>query len=305
MSDRLPPLYALRAFEVAARSSSFTRAGEELSLTQSAISRHIRNLEAVLGCRLFERHGPKLLLTEAGQRLAQELSRGFRIIEAACQPLRAQGSQLRLKAPSTLTMRWLLHALERFKNAETGVTVQLSSVWMDIDTVDFQTEPYDCAILLGNGQFGADVQTCKLFDEWLLPVCAADQATSPWPLERLTHAELIHPSADRRDWRRWLQRVYPQGRVTLERGKVFDTLDQGIAAAVAGHGVSMGDLHLIAADLARGLLGLPFPVAIGTGDSYYLVWPRGSAQRGAITGLQDWLLGDLPDIRQIAVERRA
>ncbi len=305
MSDRLPPLYALRAFEVAARSSSFTRAAEELSLTQSAISRHIRNLETVLGCRLFERHGPKLLLTEAGQRLADELGRGFRIIEAACHPLRTQGNQLRLKAPSTLTMRWLLQALERFNSADASAAVQLSSVWMDIDTVDFQAEPYDCAVLLGNGQFGADIDTCKLFDEWLLPICAADQAPSPWPLERLDTAELIHPSADRRDWRRWLQRVYPEGQVPLARGKVFDTLDQGIAAAMAGHGVSMGDLHLIAADLARGLLGLPVPIAISTGDSYYLAWPRDSAQLGAIRHLKDWLLGDLPDICPIAVERRA
>ena len=304
MSERLPPLYALRAFEVAARSSSFTRAGEALSLSQSAISRHIRNLEEVLGYRLFVRHGPKLRLTEAGQHLATELSRGFRIIEAACHPLRAQGNQLRLKAPSTLTMRWLLHALERFKSTEAASAVQLSSVWMDIDSVDFHAEPYDCAILLGDGAFGAGVEACKLFDEWLVPICAVAQATPTWPLERLADAELIHPSADRRDWRRWLQRVYPEAKVKLERGKVFDSLDQGIAAAMAGHGVSMGDLHLIAGELAQGVLGLPVPIAIGTGDSYYLTWPTGSAHQAAIRQLRDFLLGNLPDTRQIAIERR-
>ncbi|WP_039847313.1 LysR family transcriptional regulator, partial [Pseudomonas amygdali] len=174
MTERIPPLYALRAFEVAARSCSFTRAAQELSLTQSAISRHIRTLEETLGCRLFERNGPRLSLSDEGRRLSSQLKIGFRIIEDACQPFRGQGANLRLKSPSTLTMRWLLHALESFKKPAPALPVQLSSVWMDFDSVDFYSEPFDCAILLGNGSFGAEVETCKLFDEWLIPICSAD-----------------------------------------------------------------------------------------------------------------------------------
>ncbi|KPY51042.1 Transcriptional regulator, LysR family, partial [Pseudomonas syringae pv. rhaphiolepidis] len=145
MTERIPPLYALRAFEVAARSCSFTRAAQELSLTQSAISRHIRTLEETLGCRLFERNGPRLSLSDEGRRLSSQLKIGFRIIEDACQPFRGQGANLRLKSPSTLTMRWLLHALESFKKPAPALPVQLSSVWMDFDSVDFYSEPFDCA----------------------------------------------------------------------------------------------------------------------------------------------------------------
>lgn len=291
MIDRLPPLYALRAFEVAARSCSFTRAGEELALTQSAISRHIRTLEAQLGCRLFERHGPRLRLTEAGRQLAGQLGAGFALIEQACQPFKGGPRQLRLKAPSSLTVRWLLGCLERFKAEKAAPTIQLASVWMDLDFVDFSNEPYDCAILLGNGHFGAQVQCCKLFEEWLIPVCSPELlGDQPWDAVRLAQAPLIHPSGDRRDWQRWLRGVGMLGQVDLARGIRFDTLDQGMSAAVAGHGVSIGDLALLADELQAGRLVLPFEQAVPTGDGYYLVWPQGSAWQSGIERLRDFLL---------------
>ncbi|EPL05363.1 LysR substrate-binding domain-containing protein [Pseudomonas sp. CF161] len=300
MAERIPPLYALRAFEVAARTCSFTQAGAELALTQSAISRHIRTLESALDCRLFERKGPKVALTDAGQRLAQELKVGFRIIEEACLPFRGNARQLRLKAPSTLTMRWLLRALETLRQTEPELEVQLASVWMDVDAVDFQAEPYDCAILLGNGQFGAGVEGCKLFDEWLIPICAPEAApTTPWSLQRLQEAQLIHPSPDRRDWRRWLAAQGWQEQVRLDRGKVFDTLDQGISAAMRGHGVSIGDLQLVADDIRDGQVGVPFDSAVASGDGYYLVWPKAGPRREKILRLRDFLIGDLPGLAGI------
>lgn len=305
MAERIPPLYALRAFEVAARSCSFTKAAQELSLTQSAISRHIRTLEETLGCRLFERNGPKLSLSDEGRRLSKELKIGFRIIEDACQPFRGQGTHLRLKAPSTLTMRWLLPVLETFKQTASTLPVQLASVWMDFDSVDFYSEPYDCAIILSDGHFGPDMESCKLFDEWLIPICSAETlGDKPWDLQRLQAAELIHPSADRRDWRRWLKHMGFTDSVKLDRGKVFDTLDQGITAAVRGHGVSIGDLFLVANDLHEQHVCLPFHSAMKTGDAYYLVWLHNSFKRQRILELRACLQASLPDISGIDVELR-
>jgi len=295
MADRLPPLYALRAFEVAARSCSFTRAAAELALTQSAISRHIRSLESHLGCRLFERHGPRLRLTDAGQRLARQLSAGFGLIEQACQPFRGAGRQLRLKAPSTLTMHWLLACLERFRLSGQTLGVQLSSVWMDQDSVDFSSEPYDCAVLLGNGHFGEQVQCRRLFEEWLIPICApALLGDRPWDAARLAEVALVHPSADRRDWQRWLRGSGLHGAADLQRGICFDTLDQGMVAAMAGHGVSIGDLALIGEHVRDGRLALPFRQAVATGDGYYLVWPQGSTWAHGIEQLGDFLLQQRP-----------
>ena len=146
--SRLAPLYALRAFEAAARHLSYTKAAQELAITQSAVSRHVRTLEVDFGCRLFAREGRGLRLTEPGRLLLPGLQQGFAALESACASLRSEEGALRLKAPSTLTMRWLLARLSRFRLQQPDIEVQLTAAWMDVDRVDFEREPYDCAVLL-------------------------------------------------------------------------------------------------------------------------------------------------------------
>ncbi|WGV19674.1 LysR substrate-binding domain-containing protein [Pseudomonas putida] len=296
MSERIQALHALRAFEVASRYGSFTRAAEELALTQGAVSHHIKTLEAMFGCDLFERRGPKLALTEHGRLLAQELKVGFKIIENACALLRQDRYGLRLKAPSTLTVRWLLRALDGFKKIEDNCSVQLSSVWMDIDSVDFYSEPYDCAILLANGRFPADIESFKLFDEWLIPVCHPDYMAQAQPdLADLAQCEFLHPSPDRRDWRRWLARMDALD-ISIDHGQVFDTLDQGISAAQQGLGISVVDLVLASADLAAGHLVTPFKHAVATGDGYYMTWLKASPKARQMHKLREFLLGQVPPL---------
>ncbi|WP_437614800.1 LysR substrate-binding domain-containing protein [Erwinia sp. V71] len=289
---RLPPLYALRAFEQAARYNSFTLAAEALSITPGAVSRHIKTLEADFACQLFVRKGTRVEITTAGERLALQLREGFRTIESACDAFQRHGGDLRLKAASTLTMRWLLDVLQRFHEENSSLRAQLTSVWMDIDQVDFQREPYDCAILLGNGHFGAGTQSALLFSEWLIPLCAPALASQAQT--RLDQCELIHPSADRRDWRRWLKRSGYTPQLDIQRGKVFDSLEQGNMAAISGHGVSVGDLLLSQAAIRQGLLATPFPQAVSTGDGYYLVWPENSQRQRTIGLLHRFLLEYLP-----------
>ena len=294
MSERLPALQALRAFEVAARYGSFTRAARELALTQGAISHHIKTLEGLFDCALFERRGPKLSLTEPGRLLAQELKVGFKIIENACGLLKQDRNGIRLKAPSTLTMRWLLKVLEQFRQHDPHSRVQLSSVWMDIDHVDFYSEPFEAAILLADGRFAAEVDSLKLFDEWLVPVCSPEhQAATVQDLEALNACELLHPSADRRDWRRWLTRL-GAAQVTIDRGQLFDTLDQGISAAQQGAGIAVVDLLLAQGELDSGRLVMPFPQAVATAEGYYLTWPRSSPQARQVRALGEFLRARVP-----------
>ena len=294
---RLPPLYALRAFEVAARHGSFTSAARVLCITQSAVSRHVKGLEEHLGCALFERHGPRLALTEAGEQFARELARGFATLENACAAIAGQRDQLRLKAPSTLTLRWLLPALEAFHAADGRHRVQLTSVWMDVDQVDFRSEPFDCAVLLGRGDFPADWQAVRLFDEWLVPVCApALLGEGEWDAARLARQPLIHPSRDCRDWQRWLEHQGWSEQVPWREGKRFDTLEMGIGAAAQGYGVSVADLALVAEDLRRSTLALPVPSPLRSGDSYYLVWPAQGAKREMARRLGDFLVTRAPPL---------
>ena len=342
----LPPLYALRAFEAAARTDSFTRAGEELHLTPSTISRHIRTLEAQLQRPLFTRHGPRVALTAEGQLLARELSAGFRTIERACARMQQRSDGLRLKAPTSLTTRWLLAALQAHRPALPQERVLLHSQWMDVDHVDFASEPYDCAVLLGHFRQHPQWHSIKLMDEWLLPVCSpavaaqlgldvlpgpgtaaatpaasATSAISAPPassvvsvaqtadtalaqctqlLQLLPQTVVIHPSPDRRDWRRWCAGLGLEMDLNTPSTLVFDTLEQGMAAATQGHGISMADRALAADALRSGQLVAAAPTAVPTGDGYYLVWPRGSAHDGAIRGMGRWLRGRVPK-----VERRA
>ncbi|MFI8746157.1 LysR substrate-binding domain-containing protein [Pseudomonas sp. NPDC077186] len=304
MNRRLPPLYALRAFEAAARHASFTRAAEELAITQSAVSRHIRTLEAHFACRLFERHGRSLQLTDPARALLPGLRDGFEALERACAALRADDGVLRLKAPSTLTMRWLLARLSHFRLAHPDSEVQLTSAWMDVDKVDFRHEPFDCAVLLAGGQFPEEWDSVLLFEEWLIPVCAAaDVAAGPWPLARLQAAEQLHPTPDRRDWRRWLQATGLSEQVPLKSGQLFDMLEQGIVAAARGYGVSIGDLLMVAEDVQAGRLGLPWPSAVRSGDSYYLVWPRAHRAQARLQRLRDYLLAEVAAMRLPQVQR--
>ncbi|HHJ4328529.1 TPA: LysR substrate-binding domain-containing protein [Klebsiella pneumoniae] len=305
MAGPIPALYALRAFEVAARHCSFSRAAQELSLSQSAISHHIKTLETQFACPLFERNGPRLTLTTRGRALADELKVGFRIIENACALLRTERNVIRLKAPPTLTIRWLLKALDSFSCAGTRCNVQLSSVWMDIDTVDFYAEPYDCAILLGNGEFTPDIEGFKLFDEWLIPVCQPGYlGAEPPTLAQLDRCQLLHASPDRRDWRRWLDGMGARSDVVLERGQLFDSLEQGMAAAGQGLGVATVDLALVSAEVARGQLHFPFPSAVATGDGYYMSWLKSSPAAVQMRQLRDHLLIRLPTLPADGIDYR-
>lgn len=296
MSERIPALQALRAFEVAARYGSFTRAAQELALTQGAISHHIKTLESMFDCALFERRGPKLALTEPGRALAQELKVGFKIIDNACAVLKKDRNDLRLKAPSTLTTRWLLGVLEPYRRLATHNRVQLCSVWMDIDSVDFYSEPYDAAILLADGRFGADIDSLKLFDEWLVPVCSPGYLSTPAPgLADLQGVERLHCSPDRRDWRRWLARL-GASQAGLERGPVFDTLDQGMSAAQQGAGIAVVDLLLARGEFDAGRLVAPLPKAVATGEGYYLTWLKTSPQAHQAQALAEYLLTQAPQM---------
>ena len=107
-----------------------------------------------------------------------------------------------------------------------------------------------------------------LFPEWLIPVGAPTLLDdAPWDAERLAGAELLHPTPDRRDWRRWLERMGLSDRVSLKGGQVFDTLELGMIAAARGYGVSMGDLLMVAEDVAQGRLSLPWRTAVVSGEN--------------------------------------
>lgn len=182
--------------------------------------------------------------------------------------------------------------------------MQLTSAWMDVDSVDFQREPFDCAVLLGSGQFSPEWETAALFAEWLVPVCDPDEAVEPWTLQRLRDSELLHPTPDRRDWRRWLQRT-GLGRRCRSRAARCSTRWNWHRRRRARLWWSIGDLVMVAEDVAQGRIGLPWPVAVASGESYHLVWPRARRGQERFQRLRDFLLAEVAAMRLPVVERLA
>lgn len=142
----------------------------------------------------------------------------------------------------------------------------------------------------------------KLFPELLIPVGAPDLLDEePWDVRRLASIELLHPTVDKRDWREWLERMGLGDEVSLKGGQVFDTLELGMIAAARGYGISMGDLLMVAEDVAQKRLSLPWPTAVPSGMDYYLVWPRTRRGGERLRRLSAFLEGevaamDLPDV---------
>ncbi|HEF4757619.1 TPA: LysR family transcriptional regulator, partial [Burkholderia multivorans] len=193
---RLPPLHALQIFSTVARHGSFTRAAEQLCVTQGAVSRQIQTLEAHYGFPLFKRHAKGLTLTAEGEQLLPVVNESFARIEDISSKLTRQRTDLALKVP-TCVMRWMLPRIMRFQGEHPDLHVQITTAWQHV--VDFSSEPFDAAIVYGTSP-GAGVVALPLFGERLTPVCAPElRQTAPLDaVDDLARHTLLHPTRDHR-----------------------------------------------------------------------------------------------------------
>ena len=291
MPETLPPLNALRAFAVAARQMSFTRAAHELHVTQTAVSHQIRALEQHLGVALFVRQPRRLVLTEAGQAYARELGRVFERMADATATLRASPRRTLLSITTlpSLAARWLTPRLGRLLARHPEMDVRLVSTER---FVDFAREPVDAAIRFGYGRY-AGLTTEKLMDDELFPVC------SPALLGRarrrrgidLARATLLHDDSPD-NWRRWLRAAGIAG-VDADRGHTFNDANLTLQAAVDGHGVALGRRVLVLRDLAAGRLVRPFAVTVPCEPAYYLVTAEHATDLPKVRAFRAWLLDEI------------
>ncbi|MDF0731098.1 LysR substrate-binding domain-containing protein [Pseudomonas entomophila] len=283
---RLPPLPALHTFLVTAQHCNFTRAAQQLHLTQGAVSRQIAGLEEHLGYALFQRQARGLSLTREGQDWLPRVQQVFGLIEQGVREVGGRSATLQLKAP-TCVMRWLLPRLMEWQALHPDVPVELTTTVQH--GVDFRHEGFDAAVVYGSAP-NHGLQVRKLFDEQLTPVCAPALLDGRVPLQRLEDLErhmLLHPSRDERDWQLWLQAAgagfEPHG-----PKQHFETLDMAMAMASQGTGVAIGDWALIGDDLRSGRLCMPFGLKVMTGKGYYLVSPS-KAMPAGLVALLTWL----------------
>jgi LysR family glycine cleavage system transcriptional activator len=288
MHPRLPPLNLLRGFEAAARHLSFTRAADELHITQAAISHQIKLLEEHLGVLLFQRMIRKLRLTDEGRMLLPVIQTAFEQIAETVTAVRAkQGNHsLTVGLEPSFGANWMSPRLGRFWAQHPGVDLRLHH---SVQKTQFAHEELDLAV-----RWGCD-NWPNLVAERLIGL-AFTPVWSPALLERspplLTPADLSRYTLlhdyDHEGWREWLASSGTVG-IRPESGVVIDDTNVLTQAAIDGQGVALCGLALVAGHLAAGRLVRPFKHTIATQSAYYVIYPPAAIKRPHIREFISWL----------------
>ncbi|MBB3459309.1 LysR family glycine cleavage system transcriptional activator [Rhizobium sp. BK313] len=289
MASRLPPLKALRAFEVAGRHLSFMKAAADLNVTPGAISRQIKLLEDYLGLRLFERGYREVTLTPAGREYVDSLEEIFGRLEAATDRLMDQHHRkpLHIFASMMFTMRWLMPRLGKFEGASAG-EIRLSTS-LAADPNPFRSGNVDAAIYIGNADLPGMV--CRrLLPSRLVPICSpALLRVKPLRnLDELGQHTLLHSSVFPNNWGNWLA-IAGRPDIRGQQSVSFGSTSLAYQAAVEGLGVAIGQTTLIREDLAAGRLVVPFPQVLEDGNAYILAYPEAGIHHEMLTPFVRWL----------------
>ena len=240
MSKRLPPLNALRVFDAAARHLSFTRAADELFVTQAAVSHQIKSLEDFLGLKLFRRRNRSLLLTEEGQSYFQDIKEIFSQLTEATRKLQARSAKgaLTVSLLPSFAIQWLVPRLTSFNSAYPGIDVRIQAVDRQEDKL---ADDVDVAIFYGRGNWpGLRVE--KLYAEYLLPVCSPLLLTGDKALKTpadLAQHTLLH-DASRRDWQTYTRQL-GLSHINVQQGPIFSHSAMVLQAAIHGQGVALAN----------------------------------------------------------------
>jgi LysR family transcriptional regulator of beta-lactamase len=283
------PLNALRAFEAAARHLSFTRAADELCVTQTAISHQVKGLEQRLGVALFRRSNRGLKLTDEGVALAPTLFEAFGAIDRLLEQFEAGGVRevLTVSAVGTFVVGALLERLPAFRAAHPLVDLRILT---NNNKVDVVAEGLDYAIRFGDGAWNG----CEAELIWqapLSPLCApqlAAQLREPADLPRLPLLRSYRPQ----DWLAWFRSAGLEA--ANLRGPLFDSSLIMAQAAIRGEGIALVPYGLFRRELDAGQLVRPFPIDADVGG-YWLTWLKSRAPSAAMRAFRDWLTSVFPD----------
>lgn len=286
MARDLPSLNAVRVFDAAARHLNFSRAADELNVTQSAVSRQIKVLEEQLGVALFERAGPVLHLTAAGEIYRERVGEALTVLRRGTAELR-QASPTPVVVVSVLpsfASKWLVPRLNDFNRAHPEIELRLAASYR---VVDFATEPdIDVAIRLGRGGW-AGVDASRLTALHLFPVCSPKLARSLHrPADLLRHRLLTDDSLYD-EWPRWFDAVG----VDYRPGDT-QHLDDDIMllqAAISGYGIVLARAIMAQDELESGRLVRPFETSILSAFQFHFVCPPDRVDEPKIRTLHDWL----------------
>lgn len=296
MSDSLAtiPLSAIRIFEAAARLKSFTRAAEELGVTQAAVSWQVKALERRLDQALFQRLPREVVLTPAGERLARAASEAVNLLRAALDDLTETGEGvLAITTMQTLATQWLAPRIGAFQVAHPKLAVRLEASGRLVDLIH---ENLDVAVRGGYGDWPG-IEAHFLFPSEQTPLCTPQLRESLGGLKRPEDLLAAPRIGSPDEWATWFHfaGVATPGPSAPPR-LMADTQTLEVASALAGQGVALGSPILFQTEIAAGRLVRPFTATMPLGGGYWLAYPKDRRRSAKIVAFRDWLLACVADL---------
>ncbi len=284
------PLTALRSFEAAGRHLSFSRAADELFVSQAAISRQVRELEQLLGTLLFQRYHRKVELTEGGRELLAELVGAFDSITAALDRIAVDDRRniVRLSVDPAIAACWLVPRLERFRQTFPDIDLMLL---VEPRIIDFRTGEADLGLRFSyQSTSWPGTETIQLLDAWEAPMLSTELAeklnlSSP---DDLLSLNLLHEET-RLYWRDWFRLAgIEDARTVSLKGPLLVDPALTRQATLLGQGIMLGDLFYLQQDIISGALVIPFPVYYRIG-AYFLATHRFERLNHAARQVVQWI----------------
>jgi LysR family glycine cleavage system transcriptional activator len=289
MRRNVPPLNPLRVFEAAARHTHFTRAADELGITQAAVSRQISVLEKWLGVPLFERRHTELRLTQAGTRYLQSLRQAFDIIDESTTSILSEPVQGKVTLCSFATFAhfWLMPRLTRFRQRHPDIQVDFLT---SVASIEFRRDQADLIITHGIAK-PEGVIAQKIFSDVLVPVCSPQfleknaPLSDPADLRKLT---LLHSRYRSNDWGEWFASLGIE--FDSRPGLMFPGSTLAYQAAKEGIGIAMGQYRILEAEIASGTLVTPFDHRLERATGYYLLHSKHALHDQNIAAFRNWIM---------------
>ena len=299
MRRKIPSLQALVCFDAAARHQSYTRAAQELALTQGAVSRQIGALEAFVGVALFQRTRHGVALTERGAEYAQQVAGRLQGLEQDTLEVMAgqgRGGSLQLAAVPTFATRWLIPRLPALAALHPELTVHIETrtrPFLFADTA------FDAALYAGTAEQVANwagTRATRLLDEQMVPVCSPALAAglgqlaprSPLTPQLIATLPLLQQSTRPSAWRQWFDAAGVAAPMALS-GPRYELFSMTAAAAAQGLGLALVPRLLVEPELARGELMVACAQVLPGDRAYYLVQPERAEERPALVNFERWL----------------
>lgn len=295
---RLPPLNAVRVFEVAGRHLSFARAAEELCVTQAAVSQQVKLLEGVLGVQLFIRGPSGLNLSDRGKRFFVAINNAVQIVAEATEALRGEDEQqiLRISVQPNFAVNWLVPRLSGFSQEYPDIFLSIGSGGPIFDFAD-----HDVDVAIRYDREFPTLRSHRLFHPQVIPVCSPQMARKLRTLSDLTPHLLLQAKYIQDEWRLWLDEAgLPE--VDHRLGPMFDSSLLAVEAAKSSMGVALGQKPFISEDLANGDLVVPFDNSVRPEAAWHLIYPASAQSLPKVVAFRRWILREVSNTRAEILE---